>query len=75
MGTNDVDNSDSSSSGGGGCNEGNNTKPDDGPTSIFPIPAAQRVKRNGFDFYENTLGAPKYVVSLIIKIKLFIFSS
>lgn len=30
----------------------------------FPIPAAQRIKRTGMDFYTNTLGAPKYVVSL-----------
>lgn len=31
--------------------------------AVFPIPAAQRVKRYGMDFYTNTLGAPKYVVS------------
>lgn len=30
----------------------------------FPIPAAQRPKRCGMDFYTNTLGAPKYVVSV-----------
>lgn len=29
----------------------------------FSIPANQRVKRCGMDFYENTLGSPKYVVS------------
>ncbi|XP_031623253.1 tRNA-dihydrouridine(16/17) synthase [NAD(P)(+)]-like [Contarinia nasturtii] len=42
---------------------------DDGTTSaatIFPIPASQRVKRQGMDFYENTLGAPKYVVAPMV---------
>lgn len=29
----------------------------------FSIPANQRVKRCGMDFYETTLGSPKYVVS------------
>lgn len=29
----------------------------------FSIPANQRVKRYGMDFYETTLGSPKYVVS------------
>lgn len=33
-------------------------------SDVFPIPAAQRVKRCGMDFYTNTLGAPKYVVSV-----------
>lgn len=46
-----------------GTSDDNNTKTDDGSTSIFPIPAAQRIKRYGFEFYEKTLGAPKYVVS------------
>lgn len=32
---------------------------------IFPIPVIQRIKRHGMDFYENTLGAPKYVVSIL----------
>lgn len=36
---------------------------DEKANSNFPIPAGQRVKRLGMDFYENTLGAPKYVVS------------
>lgn len=57
MGTSDNDDDNNSSS------SSNNTKTNDGPSSIFPIPAAQRVKRYGSDFYENTLGAPKYVVS------------
>lgn len=34
--------------------------------AVFPIPAAQRVKRCGMDFYTNTLGAPKYVVSVSV---------
>lgn len=34
--------------------------------AVFPIPAAQRVKRYGMDFYTNTLGAPKYVVSVYL---------
>lgn len=29
----------------------------------FSVPANQRVKRCGMDFYETTLGSPKYVVS------------
>lgn len=29
----------------------------------FSIPACKRVKRCGMDFYETTLGSPKYVVS------------
>lgn len=33
-------------------------------TTTFPIPASQRVKREGMEFYEKTLGAPKYVVSM-----------
>lgn len=43
----------------------NNTNEEYEPTSnvVFPIPAAQRVKRSTWDFYEKTLGAPKYVVS------------
>lgn len=40
------------------CVDVDSTKSD-----IFPVPAAQRIKRNGMDFYTNTLGAPKYVVS------------
>lgn len=39
-------------------------------TQTFPIPAAQRVKRLGMDFYENTLGAPKYVVSTYVMLTL-----
>lgn len=30
----------------------------------FPVPVAKRLKRSGMDFYINTLGAPKLVVSL-----------
>lgn len=32
----------------------------------FSIPANQRVKRNGMDFYKNTLGSPKYVVNFTV---------
>ena len=32
----------------------------------FPIPAANRPKLSGFEFYEKVLGSPKYVVSLKI---------
>lgn len=35
-------------------------------SAVFPIPAAQRAKRYGMDFYTNTLGAPKYVVSVYL---------
>lgn len=33
----------------------------------FPIPAEQRPKLSGFEFYNKTLGAPKYVVSIILE--------
>lgn len=61
-----------------GTNDG--TKTDDGAASsskTFPIPAAQRVKRSGMDFYKNTLGAPKYVVSakILTKFNGFFFVS
>lgn len=39
---------------------------DEKANSKFPIPADQRVKRLGMDFYENTLGAPKYVVAPMV---------
>lgn len=29
----------------------------------FPVPVTKRLKRSGMDFYINTLGAPKLVVS------------
>lgn len=29
----------------------------------FPIPAVNRPKFTGFEFYEKVLGSPKYVVS------------
>lgn len=41
-----------------------NADTDTAASPIFPVPAAQRIKRDGMDFYTNTLGAPKYVVSV-----------
>lgn len=41
----------------------NDSTDDDRPVNTFSIPASQRVKRESFDFYEKTLGSPKYVVS------------
>lgn len=62
MGTSD-DNG--NGNGKGNSNDNNTITNDDANSShIFPIPANQRVKRLGMDFYENTLGAPKYVVSI-----------
>lgn len=66
---NDDDNNSSSNS-----STNNNTNTNDGTSSIFPIPVAQRVKRCGWDFYENTLGAPKYVVSQWLN-RIFFFIS
>lgn len=40
-------------------------------SGVFPIPAAQRPKRCAMDFYTNTLGAPKYVVSVCLSVYLF----
>lgn len=43
---------------------------DEPKSEILAIPVAQRIKRFGMDFYENTLGAPKYVVSTIVLLNL-----
>lgn len=38
-------------------------KDGDEDNTEFPVPVTKRLKRSGMDFYINTLGAPKFVVS------------